>query len=315
MVFVRMEFMEARNEKDFFGGKRFAKNLILSEEKDYPHLMGLIKKEVEGEVFSFGEDHLFTDVMNEIMQPSLFGGSKVFIITHCDAYTDDQWEMLFKEKEGSLFFFKKTAKKSLQDRFKKTGAILQLLEEKPWDRKNRLIAEAIYTLAKDGIVISQPVAALFVERVYTDLHLFHSELAKLRCYGIGKTKLDAVDVDALVKPLPEENAFKASEEILWKGKMLNNFSVDTISSLLQLLGAFRFQAYLGLKMTAREPSKVPLWQEKKHKQRAVTLGSSFFKKTLALLFKAEERAKQSKLSPSALFDLLSLEIIALSKTN
>lgn len=307
--------MEVRNEKDFFSGKRFSKNLILSEEKDYPHLIGVIRSEVEGEVFSYGEDHLFTDVMNEIMQPSLFGGSKVFIITHCDAYTDDQWDMLFKEKEGTLFFFQKIAKKPLLERFKKSGAILQLLEEKPWDRKNRLVSEAIYTLAKDGIMISQPVAAFFVERVFTDLHLFHSELAKLRCYGIGKTKLDAVDIDALIKPLAEENVFKASEEILWKGNLLKNFSVDTISTLLQLLGAFRFQAYLGLKMIAKEPSKVAAWQEKRHKQRAVVLGSSFFKKSLSLIFKAEQRAKQSRLCPSALFELLSLEIIALSKSN
>ena len=287
--------------------------MILADEKDFPHLIGAIKKEVEGEHFFFGEDHHFTDVMNELLQPSLFGGTKVLIITNSDAYTEKDWELLFKEKDGLLYFLKKSVKKSIKDMFKSAGATLSLLEEKPWDRKNRLISETIYSLAKEGIAISQPVAAVFVERVSVDLHLFHSELEKLKCYAINKKKIEAADINLLIKPLPEENVFKASEEIIWKGNLINNFTVDSISILLQAIGAFRFQAYLGLKMVAREPAKVPLWQEKKHKQRAVMLGSSFFKKVLSALFKAEERAKQTTLTPSALFDLLSLEIIALSK--
>lgn len=312
-IFVIVLSMEAKDENTFFGGQSFSKNLLLVEEKDKPHLLARIKKKIPGEFFFFGEDHQFSDLMKEIMQPSLFGEKKVMIVFASDSYTEENWEEIFDQNHAELFFFKKTAKKSLVDRFIKKGAILRLLEEKPWDRKNRLVAEVVYTIHKDGVMISQPTAYRFVDRVFMDLQLFHNELTKLRAYSYGKKKIDDTDIDAIVKPLPEENGFKVSEEIIWKGTLPKNYTIDNSSSLLQIIGAFRFQAYLGLKMVSKESVKVPQWQEKKYKQKALSYGAEFFKKILTILFKTEERAKQTAITPKALFDLVSCEIASLSR--
>lgn len=300
--------MEAKDENTFFGGQSFLKNLLLVEEKDKPHLLTRIKQKAEGEIFFFGEEHLFSDVMKEIMQPSLFDEKKVIIAFACDSYAEEDWDKLFQQKEVQFFVLKKTAKKSLIERFVKQGAVLSLLEEKPWDRKNRLVSEVIYTIHKDGVMISQPTAYRFVERVFADLQLFHNELTKLRSYAYGKNTIEDSDIDELIKPLPEENGFKVSEEIVWKGNLPKNYTIDSISALLQIIGAFRFQAYLGLKILSKEEIKIPSWQEKKYKQKALSYGAGFFKKILTILFKIEERAKQTSLTPSMLFDLVSLEI-------
>lgn len=305
--------MEVKTEQEFFSAKIASRNLIISDEKDVAHLIKEIKDKVSLEVFYFGEEQTFSGMMNELLQPSLFGGEKVFIITSSENYTKEQWELLFKEREGKLFFFQKAAKKNVQELFKKQGVYLSLLEEKPWERKNRLISEAIYTIHKDGVQISQPVATRFVDRVHTDLHLFHSELDKLRIFAKNKQKIEEKDIDALIAPLPEENAFKVAEEILWKGHLPTNFSVDTISMLLQSIGAFRFQAYLGLKLLSKEPTKIAPWQEKRYKQKAIQLKTSYFKNVLTILFHIEERAKQTTLAPQPLFDLCALQIIASSK--
>ncbi len=310
--FDRIERMETMNENDFFKGAKHQKNLLLAEEKDRPYLISRIKKEVGGECVVFTSEETFSDVLNEIFQPSLFGEDKIFIILDCEAYTDEQWTSLFGEKHYRMFFFKNTAQKTLIDRFKQGGAILRLTEEKPWDRKNRLIAEVIYTIHKDGVTISQGSAHRFVERTYTDLQLFHGELSKLRSYAFLKKHLTDKDIDDVVQPLPEENMFKVSEEMIWKGAIVNNVSIDRNTDLLQLIGAIRFQAYLGLRMVANQEVKIPPWQEKKYRQKSVSLGPNFFKQVLLKTFKAEERVKQSTISASASFDLLSLEIATLS---
>ncbi len=303
--------MEVRNEMPYFKSENVAKNLVLAEVSDQPHLINCIKDAVKGEFFFFTEEHTFSNVMNEIIQPSLFGDKKVFIILSSEEYSDQEWDVLFQEKEAICFIFKTKVKKSLLEKFNAEGKVLSLIEEKPWDRKNRLVKEVIYTIHKDGVMISQPTAFRFVERVHTDLHLFYSELSKLRCFAESKKSLEDSDIDELIKPLPEENSFKVTEELIWNGQFPKHFIVDSPSLLLQILGAIRFQAYLGLKLLSSEGETIPLWQEKKYKQKAQSFGDAFFTKILALAFKAEQRVKQSTITPTALFDLISIEIVGI----
>ncbi|MCH9620699.1 MAG: hypothetical protein S4CHLAM20_01000 [Chlamydiia bacterium] len=300
--------MEYTNEQDFFKEVK-AKNLLLADDKDQAHLISRIKNSNVGECFFFDEERTFADLMNEIMQPSLFGGKKIMIVLDCSSYSGEQWDEIFKQEGSICFFFKKTSSKSLEERFKRCGSILRLTAEKPWDRKNRLVKEVVYTIHKDGVTISQPTAYRFVERVHNNLQLFHTELNKLRAYAKGKSKIEDTDIDAIVKPLPEENLFKVSEEVVWKGVFFPNFTLDGISNLLQIIGSFRFQAYLGLKILSHEEVKLPPWQEKKYKQKAKSMGDSFFKEILMIAFRAERRAKQSSITATAIFNLLSLELI------
>jgi hypothetical protein len=311
--FDRIGWMEAMNENDFFKGPKHQKNLLLVEEKDRSYLISRIKKEVGGECVVFTSDETFSDLFNEIFQPSLFGEEKVFIVVDCEAYTDEQWVKIFDEKLYRMFFFKNSAPKALIDRFKQHGGVLKLTEEKPWDRKNRLISEVIYTIHKDGVTISQGSAHRFVERTFTDLQLFHGELAKLRSYAYLKKTLTDKDIDEVVQPLFEENMFKISEEMIWKDGLINNVSIDRNTDLIQFIGALRFQAYLGLRMTANQEVKIPPWQEKKYRQKSLALGPLFFKGVLMKTFKTEQRVKQSSISATASFDLLSLEIAALKR--
>lgn len=305
-----MGFMEVMNENDFFAGVGH-KNLVVAEDKDQAHLIGRIKGQKYGESFFFDEERDFSDVMNEIMQPSLFGGKKVMIVLECSSYTDKQWEEILEQPDAMCFFFKKSATKGLIDRFKKCGKVLRLAAEKPWDRKNRLVKEVVYAISKNGSQISQPTAYRFVERVFSDLQLFHQELDKLKSYTQGFPKVEDHHIDAVVKPLPEENLFKVSEDLVWKTKNPENFTLDSVSTLLQLIGSLRFQAYMGLKITSRDDIKLAPWQEKKYRQKAHALGDTYFKKLLRLIYKAEQRAKGSTITPASTFDILSLEILAL----
>jgi DNA polymerase III delta subunit len=305
--------MEVKDENTFFKGQRFSKNLILAEDKDLSHLITRVKEEEKGEFYFFNEEKEFSDLMAELYQRSLFGERKIFLVIDSENYSEENWNQIFEQKEGTFYFFKKDAKKGLIDRFIKVGAVLSLIEEKLWDRKNRLVAEVIYTIHKDGVMISQPTAYRFVERTFSDLQLFHNELLKLRCYAYQKRKIEDADIDALVSALAEENSFKISEEMVWDGKGPNNFKIDSIASVLQMIGALRFQAYLGLKMLSKENVNMPPWQEKKYKQKAMAYGISFFKNIITSLFRIEERVKQTSISPNALFDIATLEILALAR--
>ncbi len=303
--------MEETNETTYFKNVKALKNLVLSEVADQPYLIHCIKEEVGAAILFFSEGHCFSDVRKEMMQRSLFGDKRVFVILSSDDYTDQEWEELFKDKEIFFYFFKTKEKKSLIDQFKKNGSVFSLLEEKSWDRKNRLVKNVIYAIHKDGVIISQPTAYRFVERVYTDLSLFYNELSKLRSFAKGKKQLSDSDVDEIVKPLTEENSFKVTDDLIWRGQFPKYFIVDSASLLLQMLGAMRFQAYLGLKLLSSEGTSIPLWQEKKYKEKAERLGDDFFKKILKFVFKAEERVKQTSNTPAVIFDILSMEIVAM----
>jgi DNA polymerase III delta subunit len=307
--------MEEKNEISYFKHGVFSKNLFLAEPSDYPYLIQSIKKGVKGEVFFFSEGALFSDLINDIFQPPLFGEKRVFIILSCDEYTDEEWDLLFQEKGEICFFFTSKAKKALIERFSKEGGVLSLIEEKPWDRKNRLLKEVIATFHSDGVFISQPTASLFVERVYGDLYLFTNELFKLRSFAQGKKSIEEKDIDELIPPLPEENTFKVTEDLVWKGEFAKHLLVDSSSLLLQMIGAIRFQAMLGLKLLSVSGGGVAPWQEKKYKQKAQSLGDTFFKKVFTLTFKAENRVKQTTSPPSAIFDFLSIQIIANAKNS
>jgi len=302
--------MEETNEITYFKNGKALKNLVLSEVADQPYLIHCIKEEVGALVLFFSEGHCFSDVRKEMMQRSLFGDKRIFVLLSTDEYTDQEWEEVFQDKEIIFYFLKTRAKKSLVDRFKRDGGVLSLLEEKSWDRKNRLVKNVIYAIHKDGVMISQPTAYRFVERVYTDLSLFYNELSKLRSFARGKKQLSDFDVDEIVKPLSEENSFKVTDDLIWKGQFPKHFIVDNASLLLQMLGAMRFQAYLGLKLLSSESVNLPLWQEKKYKERAERLGDDFFKKILKFVFKAEGRVKQTSNAPAVIFTILSMEIVA-----
>ena len=176
------------------------------------------------------------------------------------------------------------------------------------------MSEVVYAVHKDGIMISQSTAYRFIERIADNLTLFNSELEKLKAYAQGKEKIEDSDIDEITKPLPEENTFKVSEEIIWNQNPSVNFKVDTTSLLLQMIGTFRFQAYTGLKMLSNEDVSFAPWQEKKYREKANSLGINFFKKILILLFKAEKRAKSTTINPEMLFDLTIIEILALKKS-
>jgi DNA polymerase III delta subunit len=305
--------MEVKDENTFFKGQKFAKNLILVEEKDRPYLITKIKEEEKGQILFFDETKTFSDLMGEVNQCSLFDEKKILLVFNVENYSEENWDQIFNDKQNVFYFFIRDAKKSIQERFTKDGGILSLLNEKIWDRKNRLTAEVVYTIHKNAVVISQSCAYRFVERTFFDLQLFHNELLKLCSYCYSKKKIEIEDIDALV-PLPlEENSFKISEEMVWERKGADNFKVDSTSTLLQIIGAFRFQAYLGLKILSKENVNIPPWQEKKYKQKANNFGPLYFKNIILLLFKIEQRAKQTHLCPSALFDIACLEILALAR--
>lgn len=282
---------------------------MVAEEKDRPFLVKQIQQRKEGECLFFDSDQKFSDLQSVLNQPSLFSPARVVICLQCDQFSQEQWNEIFSYHDVIFYFFKNTIKKSLAERFDEKGAILFLTQEKPWERKNRFISDLMSLFRKKRITISQGTVQRFVETVPLDLLGYYQEREKLLSFASTKKKITDEDIDAIFSPIEEENGFKVTEEIVWQGKMEANFSVQSVQTLLQIIGAFRFQAHLGLKLLSNETVKMPPWQEKKYAEKAKRLREAYFIQILSVLLDAEMRVKQSNISPSFIYTMITMHIV------
>lgn len=194
----------------------------------------------------------------------------------------------------------------------KEGVILDLLDEKPWDKEKRL-GEQLADRAKNaGKRLAADGAHLLFERLGTDVALLENEIDKLICYVGDNATIDREDILQLVSASRTATFWQTAENVIWEG---GEFPSLDSTAFHGLIPALRNQLHLGLSLSTLIEEKYladqwnhylpKLWPKilEKRSSQAARFGSSYFRKGLDKLFEIELLSRTHSNQHRALLDL------------
>lgn len=208
---------------------------------------------------------------------------------------------------------------------KKELIAVDLSEEKPWDRKDRLKRLLADFAGKAGKQLNADAVEHLLENVGLDLPYLEQEVSKLITYVGTQRQITLQDVHTLCKAQKSASFWQLAEAIVWHETFpKTNLELD-LSGLLPLLPQIRTQLQHGMTLSILLERKVPSAEIARYfpavKPAALdkmipvcrARQSPFFKRSLDLLFDVELMAKNSSFDPALILDLLLTKITLLKR--
>jgi DNA polymerase-3 subunit delta len=207
---------------------------------------------------------------------------------------------------------------------KKELVICDLVDEKPWDRKERFRRHLIDYAAASGKRLYADAAEYLLDNIGLSLPSLEQELEKLITYSAERKEVTLQDVTALCSVQKSQTLWQLAEAIAWKEAIPQVGSDFDLNTLLPLISQLRTQFQNGLSVAVLMQRQVP------HAEIALSLPLikpaaldkivpiarmrriPFFKRAIDLLFEMEIMAKNSSFSPGLILDLF-LSKLALLK--
>jgi len=244
---------------------------------------------------------------------SLFGES-VVVLDEAEKLSKKQAQTLGEhlKSPSGYFLIASRGKTSLSGAIEAEGVILDLLEEKPWDREKRL-AEQLAERAKNaGKRLAPDAAALLFERLGVDAALLESEMDKLICYVAERPLISREDILQISAASKSSTLWQTAEEVIWEG---GEFPSLDSAAFHALIPALRSQLHTGFALATLIEEKTPpdqwnrylpkLWPKmlEKRSSQAARLGAPYFRKGLEKLFEIELLSRSASTQYRALLDL------------
>jgi DNA polymerase-3 subunit delta len=266
-----------------------------------------------------GADCDLRDCLDAMQSMSLLGES-VVILDEVEKLSKKQLETLaanLKTSAGYALLGSRSKLASLAALVEKEGVVLDLLEEKPWDKEKRLSDQLIDRAKNAGKQLSFDAAHLIFERLGADPALLASEIDKLICYVGDRSTIQREDILAITPASRTSTLWQNAEEVIWEGGEF--LSLDS-AAFHGLIPALRNQLHLGLALATLIEEKCPsdqwsrflpkLWPKtlEKRSSQAARLGSSYFQKGLDKLFEVELLSRSSSTQYRALLDLFRAQL-------
>ncbi len=261
-----------------------------------------------------GVDCDLRDFLDAMQSESLFGES-VLVLDEAEKLSKKQIETLASHLTGFvgyLLFGARSKTGSLATAVEKEGVILDLLEEKPWDKEKRLSEQLIERASSRGKRLSPDAAPFLIERLGVDPALLESEIDKLICYVGDRPTISREDILAISPASRTSTFWQTAEEVVWEG---GEFPSLDASAFHALVPALRNQLHLGLTLATLIQEGRPshewnvylpkLWPKtlEKRSSQAARLGSAYFQKGLDRLFELELLSRSNSTQYGALLDL------------
>ena len=260
-------------------------------------------------------------VFEALQTPWLFGEEPLILLDECDK--------LNKEATTSLSTFLKQplqvgflllgarGKTPLAKVAETLGVVLDLSEEKPWEKEKRLSESLVEQAKQAGKKLDPDVIPCLIERVGPESALLKQELDKLICYVGDRETMERSDLSHIAAMSRSSTIWQTAEGIIWEGIIAQNGE-----GFYALIPALRSQLVLGLKIASLVEGKVPqeewsqslpkLWPRtlEKRKEQATRKGSLFFQKGLDKLFQIELLSRSTSNREEALLTLFHTTLYA-----
>lgn len=248
----------------------------------------------------------------EASYPDLFGEAPFCFVDEVEKMGKKEWTALMESLPlpGLLLLGGRT-KVPLSKTFEKEGVILDLTDEKPWDKEKRMLQFVKKRVSQEGKSFMPEALTLFFENQNkSDMALLEREVEKLFAYVGEKKTLETADVEAISLESREETLWQIAEEIVFGEKpYMPKEEIDPFA----LFALLRSQLEIGAKIASMTESKLPkeewgqflpkMWPKALEKKARIAekLGSCYFLKRLKDLFEVEMLSRSGSGKPLALF--------------
>ncbi|MBX9744723.1 MAG: hypothetical protein K2X08_05880 [Chlamydiales bacterium] len=270
-------------------------------------------------------DASLSELFTEIDSFSLFTPNPVTLIDEVEKLSKKQAQgfidLLQIDLRGHLLLGARS-KSSLYSAVEKRGVILDLCDEKPWEKEKRLTDQILDKVRQSGKRLTSEAFQILSQGMDKDAALLEQEINKLLCFTAERNVIESSDVLQVSVLSRSQTVWQMAEEMVWEGRFFSSIDEE---SFYGLLPALRYQLQTGLKiicfaesgfnsseMSKRLPKIWPKVLEKRISQ-AVRLGASYFQKGLELLFRFELLSRSGSMNPAVLFDWFRVSFIKAGK--
>lgn len=264
------------------------------------------------------------DCFDAMQNGNLFGDT-VVVLDEVEKFSKKETQLLadgLRNASGFVILGARSKVAPIAAFVEKEGIVLDLLEEKPWDKEKRLQAALSMRADSTGKKLDPNAAALLLERIGPEPALLESEIDKLICYVGEKPVILCEDVLAMSSASNRATLWQMAEEVIWeKGDVLD------ASQFHALLPALRSQLHVGLSLATLIEEGRPssewgqflpkMWPKtlEKRSSQAARLGSAYFRKGLAKLFEIELLSRSDSTQYEALLSLFRAYVVSAAKSS
>jgi DNA polymerase-3 subunit delta len=278
--------------------------------------------QTEASIVSY-EGKQWDSIYHNLSAPSLFGDQEVIL---WDLGKGGEEEVLPKIQRyimnpsswASLLIGVESLKPfaALYKEAQKQIALLDLSEEKPWEKEKRQQQDLVALVRKEGKDIAQNALSCLLS-LSSDSFTLESELTKVLSYVGDRMLITEQDVLCICS-LAAAKGWQIAEEILWeKHVAFSDESLDT-PGLLALIGQVRFLTQQARQvMWGIQQGKTPEELSKKTAMRGTALQkvlsrikiypSTYLDRAMNLLYEVELLAKNSGLETQFLFRYMCIQ--------
>lgn len=278
--------------EDAFERKKIIENIIC-----------YLPKKSTFSIVKLSEKHTLQEILTEIETFSIFDEKKIVVVDRLELFKKSEIQLIVKHlnKMGSSSFLilacgDKRDLLTLENSVNKRGIILDLSEEKPWDRKKRISTLITSQAAQAKKSIKEDAKKLFIKIVGLDFASLENELFKLIAYVGDKEVIEIGDVEEVTTSSKYKNSWKVAKDIVWGETFSEDLEILDSSSFVLLLAAIRYNLQEGLLLLDGGGYK-------KRAAKAKALGKSFFIRGLVNLFEIEYLFKSSSINSKVLLDI------------
>jgi DNA polymerase-3 subunit delta len=193
----------------------------------------------------------------------------------------------------------------LYQKAKKEVIVLDLSEEKPWEKEKRLREYLTQSAKESGKTLGPDLAAQLVTEVGPDLASLDQELFKLVAYVGSRSQITLDDARAICSSYHTLTGWQLAESLVWEERGAVRFPLIDTSFLLSLIGQIRYHLQLGIQIC--EGFKTG--QADKFLHAARKFGPTYFKQGLQALFEMELAAKSSGIAPDLLLEIFTAKLL------
>ncbi len=266
-------------------------------------------------------------VLEQLNTKSILGGSSLVVLEGIERLKKNECELLAHYVENpspfAYLILGGAALKGLGDLYRKGSkelVILDLGEEKPWDRERRLKEDLLFQASAEGKRLKPDVASYLLELIGPDLSSLEQELSKLICYVGERHEIERGDVCAISSSREKTTGWQLAETLVWTEDPLPQDPAADLSFLLALIGQLRYHLELGAQFQALLELGLSPQQIAEHLpqvrpavfERFLSIArrrsSGCFKRGLSALFELELGCKNNAGDPLLLFDLFTAKL-------
>ncbi len=267
-------------------------------------IVAAIKKVKNPEVQRFSGNASFASAFQELQTVSLFSSERVLLLDDSEEWKPEENAFLVRwiqNPPGKITLILGVTNASALAHFLKSPAFfIDLLQEKPWQRQQRLLEDLRSLSRESRIVVDESVFDFLFHQVGSDWLLLKSELEKLLSYAAEKKHITLEEARRLASSGIFPEGWALAEQLIYHSQgLMTAPSLDT-NALLALLGQLRYYLRLGRQLASGEEKGIKPYQVQKFKDKSRAKGPLFFERGILALNEIEALVKSSSLSAQLL---------------